>query len=33
MDNTRITHGRTSFTCDVQNPRLMIRSIHKRLPA
>ncbi|CED60458.1 Taurine catabolism dioxygenase TauD/TfdA [Moritella viscosa] len=33
MDNTRITHGRTSFTCDIQNPRLMIRSIHKRLPA
>ncbi|MBE4780160.1 TauD/TfdA family dioxygenase [Vibrio parahaemolyticus] len=32
MDNTRITHGRTKFTHDLNNPRMMHRSVHQKLP-
>ncbi|MGD1524586.1 TauD/TfdA family dioxygenase [Vibrio harveyi] len=32
MDNTRITHGRTSFRQNHAEPRMMIRSVHKLLP-
>lgn len=33
MDNARITHGRKAFKQDKQNPRMMIRSVHVRLPS
>lgn len=33
MDNTRITHGRTKYVHDAKSPRMMIRSVHNKLPS